>query len=126
MNLVSGKLRVHRQAQHGPAGSDVEIPDVPAGYYAVDTDEGHLAFYRVWRPEDGAKKYAVYVLASDEEHRLLRPTALAVLRKIAVDPYEALTRYGREIGKCGACGRRLTDEQSRAAGIGPICAEKRG
>jgi hypothetical protein len=119
---VGDALRAHRQSR--PVAEDV--PDVPAGSYAVDTDEGHLAFYKVWRPQDGAKRYAVYVLASDDEHRLLKPTALAVLRKIAEDPYAALTRYGREIGECGECHRTLTNEASRAAGIGPVCAAKRG
>jgi hypothetical protein len=33
-------------------------------------------------------------------------------------------RYGMLIGKCGVCGRTLTDEESRANGIGPVCAER--
>ncbi|MES2342166.1 MAG: DUF6011 domain-containing protein [Pseudomonadota bacterium] len=28
------------------------------------------------------------------------------------------------MGECGRCGRTLTDEASRAAGIGPVCASK--
>lgn len=39
-------------------------------------------------------------------------------------PYEAMIRYGQEIGACGHCGRDLTNEESRAAGIGPICRNK--
>lgn len=31
--------------------------------------------------------------------------------------------FGREIGQCGVCGRSLTDEESRAQGIGPVCRE---
>ena len=29
-------------------------------------------------------------------------------------------------GSCGHCGRTLTNEESRARGIGPICAGKMG
>lgn len=38
--------------------------------------------------------------------------------------HEAVAAYGRELGFCGRCGRHLTDEHSRAAGIGPDCASK--
>jgi hypothetical protein len=32
--------------------------------------------------------------------------------------------YGQEIGSCGLCGRSLTDEASRARGLGSDCASK--
>ena len=48
-----------------------------------------------------------------------------VLQAISADP-DALARYGQELGECGVCGRELTDEQSRAIGIGPVCREKLG
>lgn len=37
---------------------------------------------------------------------------------------EAQALYGRELGMCGKCGRHLTDEASRARGLGPECASK--
>lgn len=103
------------------------IPDVPAGRYAVETEEGHLAFYCVDRPDEG--KWAGYtfvkVMASDEEHAVKGAARNAVLAKIvAAGPKAASIRYGQEIGCCGVCGRTLTDEESRAKGIGPICAAK--
>lgn len=101
------------------------IPDVPAGRYAVENDEGHLAFYVIDRPTEGrwAGHTFVKVQASDELHKLPIPAAKGVLAKIAKDPKAASIRYGRELGQCGVCGRTLTDEASRAAGIGPICAQ---
>ena len=96
---------------------------MPAGRYAVDTEEGHLAFYRVDRPTEG--KWAGYtfvkVQASDELHRVRGQAAKAVLAKMAVDPTAAMLRYGQDIGECGHCGRTLTDETSRQLGIGPVC-----
>lgn len=116
---VKGNVKVEQQQQ---------LPDVPAGRYAVETEEGHLAFYRVDRPTEGAwaGRTFVKVQASDELHPVRGGAAASVLRKIAVDPAAASLRYGREIGSCGVCGRTLTDEDSRARGIGPICAEKTG
>lgn len=48
------------------------------------------------------------------------------LRAILADPLAAQVAYGRLTGVCGVCGRLLEDEQSVAAGIGPICAGKMG
>ena len=45
---------------------------------------------------------------------------------IAADPRGKAIDYGRETGTCACCGRTLTDKQSIALGIGPICAEKWG
>lgn len=103
-----------------------DIPDVAAGQYAVDTEAGDLAFYRVWRPEDGGPQFALYVRASDEEHRISGAAAITILGKIAEDPRAAMIRFGQKIGECGACHRSLTKESSRNAGIGPTCAKKRG
>lgn len=53
-------------------------------------------------------------------------SAAATLLEIAVDPKAAAVAYGRETGVCACCGRTLTDPESVAAGIGPICAGKWG
>lgn len=109
--------------------SSPTLPDVPAGRYAVDNEDGVLAFYVVDRPTEGkwAGRTFVSVQASDELHALKSfATKFAVLAKIAADPAKASRTYGQEIGSCGVCGRTLTDETSRANGIGPICSEKTG
>lgn len=46
----------------------------------------------------------------------------AMLGEFEVNPLEAAKRYGRESGICCSCGADLTNEDSIAAGIGPICA----
>lgn len=46
------------------------------------------------------------------------------LRAILADPKAAQIAYGKLTGVCGVCGRKLEDEASVAAGIGPICAGK--
>ena len=42
------------------------------------------------------------------------------------DPAAAAEAYGKATGQCACCGRELTNEESIARSIGPICAEKWG
>jgi hypothetical protein len=55
-------------------------------------------------------------------------TAEAAERIVAVssDPAQAAIAYGQKFGACSVCGRALTDSDSIARGIGPICAENYG
>lgn len=127
LQALPWKPRESRQV--GPTADRTENFDVPAGRYAVETDAGVLAFYRVDRPTEGrwAGRAFVHVQASEEWHSVRGNAAAGVLRKILESgPETASKRYGREIGSCGICGRTLTDENSRALGIGPVCAEKVG
>ena len=103
-----------------PVTPVVDAPAVPLGRYAVEAEDGHLAFYKVWQGHTGLR---VSLQVSDSEQVLSQATGRAVLAKILeVTPLEASKAYGREIGSCGVCGRTLTNEESRAAGIGPVCA----
>lgn len=119
-----------RRSIEAEKASRVEAPEVPAGRYAVATEDGatnELAFYKVDRPTEGRWAGYVFVklMRSDEEVRLSRAAGNAILAKIAeVGAEEASKAYGREIGECGVCGRTLTNDDSRAMGIGPKCAEK--
>jgi hypothetical protein len=55
-------------------------------------------------------------------------TTEAAERIVAVssDPAQAAIAYGKKFGACSICGRGLTDADSIARGIGPICAEYYG
>ena len=115
-----------------------EVLSVPVGRYAlnegVNTDDGLaiVKFYKVDRPTEG--RWAGYTFV---KHLVADGFGLAeypvkgewkdeVLAAIALDPAEASMMYGRELGSCGVCNRPLTDAESRAKGIGPICATRRG
>lgn len=54
------------------------------------------------------------------------PDVVAALDALVADPEGALVRYGRVTGTCGICGRELTNAESIARGIGPICADNLG
>lgn len=115
--------------QHAVAERQQEVAvDVPAGRYAVATEDGAvnaLAFYKVDRPTEGRWAGYVFVklMVSDDEQKLSRQAGQAVLKKIAAIGAEAASAaYGHHIGECGVCGRTLTNDDSRARGIGPKCA----
>lgn len=52
-------------------------------------------------------------------------TEAEVLR-VATDPKAAAEAHGHEYGYCSCCGRELTNPESVARGIGPICADRWG
>lgn len=51
---------------------------------------------------------------------------LAAINEVARDPLAAAVEHGRLTGNCAICGRALTDPESVARGIGPVCAERFG
>lgn len=102
-------------------------PAVADGRYAIDGPDGALRFYRVNSPTEGPWSGFTFVdvIASDDRWPVKnRDAKAAILAAIAVDPMAAMLRYGQEIGACGHCGRTLTDADSRARGIGPVCAAR--
>lgn len=55
-----------------------------------------------------------------------KPEDKDILSLIAANPSQVAKDYGKRVGVCSCCGRELTDPESIAAGIGPICATKWG
>lgn len=128
--LASGTMTAHGVSTAIDRLKPMEKKDsgVMAGRYAVE-HEGTLKFYAVDKPEDGRWKGHTFlsVQASDDFHRIRsRESVREILALIAVDPKEAMLRYGREIGSCGKCHKILTNEESRTYGVGPVCRAKLG
>jgi hypothetical protein len=82
---------------------------------------------------------ALYVMSRDGEQYLGKvlggkflktrecaPEREAAVVEVCKDPKTAATAYGKQFGVCAVCGRDLSDEESVARGIGPVCAEKYG
>jgi hypothetical protein len=115
----AGALRVEA-ARKAPATPAAKVAD---GRYAVEED-GVLRFFKV---KNGRRPGFVFldIQASDEWRKISSVTRIRkIMALIAQDPHAAMIRYGHELGECGRCGKVLTDEASRAAGIGPVCASK--
>lgn len=52
------------------------------------------------------------------------PEIAASIKSICADPLGAIVAYGQKTGNCACCNRELTDPESVARGIGPICFER--
>jgi hypothetical protein len=111
------------------AGELADLGGQHGARFAVDTEDGasnELAFWVVVRR--GTRIYLNQFIGGSGAVRvkMSRPAQLAVIKKIhAAGAYDAMIRFGHEIGDCGRCGTELTDDASRAAGIGPKCATYR-
>jgi hypothetical protein len=131
-DVIGHLLEQKKNAPKSAPKTDNTLPDVPAGRYALVAEkdgEPTTYFFRVDRPTEGRwKGYTFVKVQAGDDLWPLKDAAKRrnVLAQIAADPQDASIRYGREIGSCGVCGRTLTDEQSRADGIGPICKGKMG
>jgi hypothetical protein len=109
----------------GSADDNYGIPSadaLPTGRYAIDSADGELTFYRVWRGTRNPDYVKVYLLHGPDETEVPFGKGLVTITKdIAADAAGAAIRYGHEIGACSVCAKRLTNRVSRALGIGPIC-----
>lgn len=135
-------LERERRAAAAPAPAPVVVeqprifaertpyPQVAQGYYAIASLTGNndLDFFRVDRPTEGkwaGRTFVKRVIGGKADSPVWGSTARAALGAIiAAGERSAAQRYGQEIGRCGRCNRHLTDETSRAYGLGPDCRNK--
>lgn len=108
------------------ARSNADLPDVPAGHYAIASKgDNDLMFVRVDRPTEGkwaGRTFVKMIVGGHPDASIRGAQATDVLARIVeAGPAEAATLYGTEIGRCHVCNRTLTDEVSRSLGIGPEC-----
>jgi hypothetical protein len=129
--------RAERVTTAAPAGAGLDLSHVPGGRYAVPNGDTRLKV--LFQKPEPPSKWAGWVFVSDAAEYGQRrkygrqPPGKTYsgmiqdeLRIIAADPRAAAVAYGRLTGVCRLCGRKLENEASVAAGIGPICAEKQG
>lgn len=89
------------------------------GRYAYTTDGGTTAdHYRVGRSG------RITIWTAGGEYPYTGKGLNEGLAWIKDNPREAAELFGRLVGSCGRCGRELSDDDSRARGLGPICAGK--
>jgi hypothetical protein len=122
--LITGLLAVTKAARGDKARkADTELPE--PGYYALDY-AGALRFYRVVAGEGKhAGRTFLNRFRSDHQDRVFRPEQASFAAAVADEAaaQEARMRFATEQVRCYRCGRRLTDAESRARGLGPDCAK---
>jgi hypothetical protein len=118
-----------------PNGNDIDLSSVPEGFYAVPDGETRLKV-KIERPTPPSK-WSGFIFVSDGAEygqqkkygrqapgKLYTGDIKDALRAIIADPRAASVAYGKLVGRCGVCNRRLEDAESIERGIGPICAGK--
>jgi hypothetical protein len=98
--------------------------------FACATEGGSdndLAFWWISKHERSGRYYLRQIIGGRGavDTRLSPQAMITIAKKIlAAGAYEAMILFGQSIGRCGHCGRMLTNQESREAGIGPICRGK--
>ena len=139
-SLTDGQLNaVMRNIDEGKGTDDPEsaldLTPLVKGYYAVPDGDTRLKV-AIRRPgknsrwygwtfvDDGAAYGSRKTYGKQGPDGTYAGSIQAQLKAILDNPLEAMVAYGKLTGTCGKCGRILEDEESVAAGIGPICASK--
>lgn len=144
--LLEGKARdLARAKERKQTGRDLRVLPYGRTHAAVDNDEGGVTFFVFDRPEEldrfkNPNRWHGWVFVrqhlgghsdfNDPKVGSQRPGESYVgqwptlIDRVLADPMAAVVRYGTELGICGVCERDLTNEDSRAAGIGPVCAKR--
>lgn len=105
------------------------VGTVPDSKYALQGIDGSIVFYEV---KTGKGKWAHVQFVSrlvghpgDFMKYPVRGNEKArVLSIIAADPHAAAVIFGKHFTVCAVCSSPLTDPDSRAMGIGPICQKR--
>jgi hypothetical protein len=127
----AGRARTAADARAlGAAGRRPVISDIEAGFYATSSATGNNdldfwkvlvtnGFRRVKRVIGGGDlKYPVLVeISGDQQKR-----ALGVILRAGIS--KAREDYADNQSRCMKCGAQLTDDESRATGMGPVCRGK--
>lgn len=114
LNLVE-EVRVRPRRHLGPVVGPVEGVHLVNGHVArvvqAVNGSGHL-YAQVLDPETGRFEYAPGLVVSASKDTLMSAAEAA--------------HYGRLYGRCMVCAATLTNPESIAAGIGPVCVQKFG
>ncbi len=118
-----------------PVDEQSLFADVKDGFYALQsTGTNDLVFYAIktnkgYHNASLKGQRGMYIVVGGHADEKLRGERLvnSIKRITSLSEDErkqAMTLYGQEIGRCCVCGRHLTDEATRKAGIGNDCASR--
>ena len=106
-----------------------EAPEVPDSKYALYDGNGQIIFFevRTGRGRWAHMQFVDQLIGHPGDWKKIPVKGAkkrSVLLDLYADPKGAATRFGQHFTVCGVCGSPLSDPESMAAGIGPICAKR--
>lgn len=106
--------------------SKIQWPGVPTGRYAYrkSDDPEDIAFFHVVVKDNGFPLLWIYTPMEEIAVRSFAQKRLILQKILDLGPVECERLFGQKIGICSRCGTELTNTESRAYGIGPICRNK--
>ncbi len=125
VNTSAGWRNFHRKGEC--IDTEGVLENVEEGRYALPSATGNndLDFFRVRISH--SRKEVLRVIGGHADQGIPFQQVREVAERLGAlsteERLEAMALYGRELGACGKCGRHLTDEASRARGLGPECAK---
>lgn len=98
---------------------------IPASCYSLESDKG-LLFYEVQNGKGKWKGYQFLTRLIGHPGSWLQVPVKgteksSVMAQIRQNPLEAARRYSTEFTCCAVCGSPLSDPESIARGMGPVC-----
>jgi hypothetical protein len=106
---------------------------IPDGRYAIPMGKRngklvfHFYFVNTSRVHKGQYMLRLYGAPGNfRREKMTVPMQTAIADTIKKDPALHSQMFGIQLGICGICGSPLTDPESIARGIGPICFGKSG
>lgn len=106
-----------------PVRARLDFSAILDGNYALRGEGDEIKFYRVNTGKNGFKN--VQVRASDDLYSVNWKAGIAIMHKIVeAGLEESRMLFATELKRCWKCYKSLTDETSRARGMGDDCASK--
>lgn len=106
------------------------VNEVPASRYAVEAD-GEIKFYEVRIGKPGTKwdgyRFVDHLVGAPgdwQRYPVKGQPRKELLATIAQDAKAHAVAFSKHFTICAACGSPLSDAESMARGLGPVCAEK--
>jgi hypothetical protein len=131
--VLTGVAKQYVESKTAPKQSSDYRPMalvVPDSHYAVEED-GQLKFFAVKTGKKGGRwegfQFLTMLVGAPggfDEYPVKGARKAKLMAEINKDAKAAAIRYSREFTVCAACGSPLTDPESMAIGLGPICASR--
>lgn len=98
------------------------IKQIPAGKYALVRKDGGLDFLEVVHEGNRDWVYRLHGAPGDfRREKLSYALMFFAAGHILADLPECAKRFGQHFRTCGRCDSPLTNAESRAFGLGPVC-----